>query len=199
MGREALVRARIDGAAGAAGETGEVKALLEARELILRGPIRRRYPTAAMREVRVRDSSLTFDCAGETVTLDLGARAAASWAAAITRPPPTLRAKLGLDKGATALLVGDCGDADLAQALDGVRTDDPAAADMVVARIDGPDDLAVAQAAAGSLPLWAVYPKGRSVVFGDTAIRTALRAAGWRDTKSCAVSDRLTATRYVTG
>lgn len=196
MGREALVRVRIDGEAG---ETGQVKALLESRELILRGPIRRRYPTAALREVRVQDSWLAFECGGETVALDLGARAAAYWATAISRPPPTLRAKLGLDKGAAALLVGDCDDADLAEALAGARTDEPADAGMVIARIDGPDDLAAARAAAGSLPLWAVYPKGRSVTFGDTAIRTELRAAGWRDTKSCAVSDRLTATRYVPG
>ena len=48
----------------------------------------------------------------------------------------------------------------------------------------------------GALPLWTVYPKGKAGQFGDTAIRTALRDAGWRDTKSCAVSERLTATRY---
>ena len=42
--------------------------------------------------------------------------------------------------------------------------------------------------------LWAVYPKGGAM---DAAVRTALRAAGWRDAKACAVSERLTATRYL--
>ncbi|MBN9020688.1 MAG: hypothetical protein J0H08_01005, partial [Rhizobiales bacterium] len=84
----------------------------------------------------------------------------------------------------------------LAEALDGVLVDEAGQASMAIARIDDGADLARAQAACGSLPLWAVYPKGKAVPFGDAAIRTALRAAGWRDTKSCAVSDRLTATRY---
>ena len=44
--------------------------------------------------------------------------------------------------------------------------------------------------------LWTIYPKGRGVAFGEREIRTVLRAAGFRDTKSCAVSGLLTTTRY---
>jgi hypothetical protein len=43
---------------------------------------------------------------------------------------------------------------------------------------------------------WAVYPKGTGVAFGDSEIRSLLRALGFRDSKSCSVSERLTATRY---
>ena len=70
---------------------------------------------------------------------------------------------------------------------------------MLIARIDDADDLAKALAEHGAmpqLPLWAIYPKGKQAAFGDAPIRDALRSAGFRDTKSCAVSDRLTATRY---
>jgi hypothetical protein len=70
---------------------------------------------------------------------------------------------------------------------------------MLVACITGPEDLDAAEAMQARyprLPIWAVYPKGRNVPFGDSAIRDTLRAHGFRDTKSCAVSARLTATRY---
>lgn len=191
MGREAVVRAEVGG------EAGEVRALLEAGELILRGDLRRRFPRAEIADLRVEGGALLFRSGGEVVRLALGETSAAAWRKALLTPPPDLRAKLGLAKGAKALLVGACDDAALAAALDGARTEVPAEAAMVVARIDGPEDLAAAQAACGALPLWAVYAKGKAATFGDAAIRTALRAAGWRDVKSCAVSDRLTATRYL--
>lgn len=190
MGREAQGHARVGSEAGA------VKAMLEAHDLILRGDIRRRFPKAALEDLRVDGPSLCFQCAGEAVRLDLGAPVAEAWSRAIATPPPSLRAKLGLAKGARALLIGPCDDPALAEALEGAQTAFPAEAALVIARIDGPDDLAAAQAVCGALPLWAIYPKGKAVPFGDSAIRKTLRAAGWRDTKSCAVSDRLTATRY---
>jgi hypothetical protein len=157
VGREATIHAQVGG------EAGEVHALLESRELILRGAIRRHYPKTAIERVRVDGDALCFIAVGEDVRLELGARSAASWAKAIEEPPH---------------------------------------AAMLIARIDGPDDLAAAMAAQADcpgLPIWAIYPKGKNQTFGDGAIRAALRAAGFRDTKSCAVSDRLTATRYARG
>jgi hypothetical protein len=196
MGREAIVQAEVGS------EAGEVRALLESDELILRGAIRRRFGRLALEGVAVEGGDLRFTCAGETVRLALGARLARVWAEAIARPPPSLRAKLGLDEGARALLLGTFGDAALAEALDGVLVEHGADAAMLIACIAGPADLAAAcavHAAYPCLPLWAVYPKGRGVAFGDGAIRAALRAEGFRDSKSCAVSDRLTATRYSPG
>lgn len=192
MGKEADVRAEVNDASG------KVHALLERDELILRGDIRRRFPRAALQNVAVVDGVLSFTGAGQVVRLHLG-DAAQTWHTAITTPPPSLRAKLGLDRGAKALLYGACDDAELAAALDGVVTDDAAQAAMLVACILGPEDLAAAQSIQArypALPIWTVYPKGRNVLFGDGAIRDTLRALGFRDTKSCAVSPRLTATRY---
>ena len=190
MGREALVHVQVGG------EADEVKALLETQDLILRGRIRRRFPMTAMTNVRAEGATLHFSCNGETVALSLGAKAAEAWAKAIAAPPPSLRAKLGLAKAGKALLVGRCDDPALAEALDGALVDDLGEATIAIARVDSREDLAKALAACGALPLWTVYPKGKAGQFGDTAIRTALRDAGWRDTKSCAVSERLTATRY---
>lgn len=193
MGREALVHAE------AGDEAGEVRALLESSELILRGAIRRRYPRRLLDGVTVEGDTLCFSCAGEAVRLHLGTRAAEAWSKAIATPPPSLRAKLGLGKGAPALLVRSFDDDALVEALDGVLVGNGAAAATMIACIRGPDDLTMALAIHAEHPgiaLWAIYEKGRGVTFGDGQIRAALRAAGFRDTKSCAVSDRLTATRY---
>ncbi|MFT4040514.1 MAG: hypothetical protein QM692_20205 [Thermomicrobiales bacterium] len=193
MGKEADIRAEVDDAAG------EVRALLERDELILRGEIRRRFPRTAMHDIAATDGMLTFTGAGQQVRLHLGDPAAERWFAALTTPPPSLRAKLGLATGARALLVGACDDPELAAALDGALTEDGAEAAMLVACITGPEDLAAVEAVQAKhpcLPIWAVYPKGRGVTYGDTAIRETLRAHGFRDTKTCAVSTKLTATRY---
>jgi hypothetical protein len=152
-----------------------------------------------LERVTAQDDVLCFTYAEELVRLHLGARTAEAWAKAIATPPPTLRAKLGLDKGARALLVGSFDDDDLAEALEGALVDDPTAAAMLIACVKAPEDLLAAraiQAAHDGLPLWTIYRKGRGVAFGESDIRAMLRAEGLRDTKSCAVSDLLTATRY---
>jgi len=193
MGREASVYVEVGR------EVGEARALLESSELILRGEVRRRLPKASMEDVSVDGDLLRLRVAGETITLHLGAKLAQSWASAIAKPPPSLRAKLGLGNGARALLVGEIADGALAEATEGLLVTDGAMAQMMIAVIDSPSDLVNAQrihAGFPGMPLWTVYAKGRGVAFGEAAIRAMLREAGFRDTKSCAVSDRLTATRY---
>jgi hypothetical protein len=92
LGKEADIHAEVGDAAG------EVHALLERDELILRGDIRRRFPRTALEDLRVTDGVLSFTGAGQAVRLHLG-DAAATWYTAITTPPPSLRTKLGLDRG----------------------------------------------------------------------------------------------------
>lgn len=193
MGREAIAQAEIGS------ESGEVRVLLESQELILRGNIRRRFPREALTDVHVDEDALCFQAMGESVRLYLGATVAAAWAKAIATPLPSLKAKLGLAKGGQALCVGTFDDPLLDEAVNDSRAQDIARADMIIARVDGLSDLEAAlaiHAASPLLPLWAVYPKGSGVTFGDSHIREILRAAGFRDSKSCAVSPRLTATRY---
>lgn len=190
MGREALVMATVGG------ERGEVRALLEPQEVILRGALRRRFPRAAIDDLQVADGALLFRCQGSAVRLELGDVAASAWLRALHTPPPSLRDKLGLKEGVRGVIVGPCDDPELAAAIEGASTASPGEAAMVIARVDTAEDLVRARAISDRLPLWAVYPKGASAAFGDTQVRTLLRAAGWRDTKTCAVSARLSATRY---
>lgn len=193
MGREALTHAEVGGVRG------EVRALLESGELVLRGAIRRHFPRSALVGVTAHEDRLCFTCAGEEVQLYLGPKTAAAWAKAIAAPPPTLRAKLGLDKGGRALVLGAFDDKALTEAVTGARAQDAATADMIVACIRSSDELRAARdlhKAHERLPLWTIYPKGSGVAFGERDVRAFLRAEGLRDTKSCAVSDRLTATRY---
>lgn len=190
MGREARVEATI----GA--ERGSVTVLLESDALILRGGPRRRWRRDAIRDIAVDGDGVTFQAGTETVRLAFPPGLAANWAKAMTTPPSSLAAKLGLSKGARALLVGPCHDTDLLAALDGATAVDPVGAALAIAVVETPEALAAAVAASGRLPLWVVHPKGRGVVFGDTAIRAEMRRSGYRDAKACAVSQRLTATRY---
>jgi hypothetical protein len=189
MGREAEAVAEVGN------EKGVVKALLEPQELILRGAIRRRFPRSTITALAVDGATLRFLAEDEPVIIYLGEKAAISWAKAIEAAAPTLRSKLGLEK-LKVLFIGNCDDAELQAALDGSLTDDPSAANLIVARIDGAEDLTAAQAAAPGLPIWTVFQKGKGCAFGETAIRTAFRNAKYRDTKRCAVSDRLTALRF---
>jgi hypothetical protein len=190
MGKEAITQAHVGQ------ESGEVKALLESNELILRGTIKRRFPKSAIADVRVTETGLAFSCAGEIVVLALGVPVATAWAKAIAKEPPGLKAKLGLADGATAIVLGSVEDTALVTALEGCRRDSTIGADMIIALITCADDLATARGMAAGRPIWAIYPKGGKATFGDAAIRANMRANGFKDTKSCAVSDLLTGTRY---
>lgn len=195
MGREALAHAQVGATAD------EVKALLESTELILRGPaLRRRYALATMSDVAVQGDALCFRAGGEAVQLTLGAAEAAAWQRKLLTPPPTLAAKLGVSADAPALVLGTVDDAALAQALQGATTRRAADAALLIALVYSEADLQRAVARHAPLAtrvMWVVHGKGKAAPLGDTAIRAALRAQGYVDNKTSAVSERLTATRYV--
>lgn len=193
MGREAIVQAEVGSAAG------EVKLLLEADALILRGAIRRHFARSRLESLRIDSDLLRFDYAGESVALHLGASAAAKWMAAIQQVPPSLREKLGLARDRAYWVGRPATEPELIAAIDGACASSPNEAAVLLGMVEQSADLdalVASQPLPARLPLWAFYPKGKGVSFGDAAIRTALRGAGYRDTKSCAVSARLTATRY---
>ena len=75
MGREALCTARV----GA--ETAEVTALLESTTVVLRGAIKRKWPIAALQNLRIEGEELRFEAGDEAVALVLGA----AWAAPARR------------------------------------------------------------------------------------------------------------------
>lgn len=193
MGREAQARVTFRGT------TAEARLLLEGTELILRGGHKAKLPRDGIAGVSADTDGLRLSAAGETLHAALPEAEAARWAKALTTPPPSLASKLGVGPDKPALVLGSVDVAVLALALAGATTFDAGAASVVLATIGSAEDLDRARVAAEAcgLALWCVYPKGKAVNFGDAAIRTSMRAAGWIDTKVSAVSERLTATRYV--
>lgn len=199
MGREATCRCLMeDGEAESGGA--EVTALLETHELILRGGVKRRWPLDQLDAVRADGAMLRFSAGGEAVALELGADGAQSWAKKMTAPQPTLRDKLGLSSAKRALVVGEIIDADLAAAVDAGKAGDDAKTVCALAMVRDEAELTaaleMAERLAPGLPIWLVYGKGPKVAFGDAAVRGVMRARGYRDSKSCAVSAEWTATRY---
>lgn len=191
MGREALCACRW----GA--ETGEVKALLESSELILRGDIRRKVPLADLKSVRVEDKDLCFKVGRESVALSLGATIAGSWAKKIAMPAPSLREKFGLKDGAKALAIGPLSDSVLAAALDGATTASRGKAAIAVAVVENEKDLGKAiRRCPFGMPIWIVHRKGKAAAYGETPIRAAMRAEGFIDTKVSAVSADFSALRF---
>lgn len=192
MGREAICTIHFRGGAA------KGKALLEGETLILRGDIRGRISRSAITAIEVQGDKLTLVADGQPLALDLGANEAARWQAALLKPAPTLAVKLGISPASQVLVIGELCDSDLAAAVDSARAPSLRDAHMLLAVVLAARDLDDALAAARmapTLPLWCVYRKGEAPVSGSM-IRDRLRNEGMIDTKSCAISERLTATRY---
>jgi len=201
MGREAKVECQWGD------EAGQCKVLLESQELIVRGAIRRRVALASLSHIFAEENRLRFRVGPDEVFLDLGSKAAQSWAKAITTPLPSLAAKLGISKTSRLLLIGGVEDEALkaatAEAASSIRGGAPKPeTDLVLASIrTGADlDQLLDHLSAFSPtvpPLWIIYPKGKKAEVGETTIRERLRGRGFIDTKVASVSELLTALRFV--
>lgn len=197
MGREASCTARVGS------ETAEVHALLESTTVVLRGALKRKWAIAALQNLRAAGEELQFDVDGEAVALALGEKEAGKWLAKLQTPPPTLAAKLGVSAENPALLIGPTVgtlDPALAEALSHGLTGNVKAARMLVAVISKPGELermADFHATMLCKTVWVVHQKGPAAFPSDAEIRTELRSRGYVDNKTSAVSDKLTATRYV--
>ncbi len=193
MGREAV------GTADWRGETAEVRALLESQEIILRGGIRARLPRSGITAVTSEGGRLRLLSGGEPLVLTLGEVEADRWVTALLKPPPSLAAKLGISDAKRAFVIGVADDEALSAALDGASTDALGDAAILVAVLRDEADLEASFGVAESvpqLPVWFVSPKGGTGPVGAGEVRAYLRERGYVDSKSSAVSDRLTATRY---
>jgi hypothetical protein len=198
MGREAICVCNW------AGDTVEVKALLESNEVILRGAIRKRLPFRELQEVKAQSDRLCFTVGREPVQLFLGLSAAGKWAAAITSPPQSLAKKLGVTNKTVVRIIGTVRDRALNSALEEAARNSAGDADLpdlMVACVDTPESLheALLQAKAQlakSVPIWVVYPKGPGHPLNESMIRSLLRASGMMDTKVASVSTKLTALRF---
>jgi hypothetical protein len=184
-------------------ETAEATALLESTTVVLRGALKRKWDIAALQNLRVDGEALCFEAADEAVALALGEKEAARWLKKLQTPPPTLAAKLGVSAENPALLIGPTVgtlDPALAEALAQGLTGNVKEARMLVAVISKPDELArMADFHATMLckTVWVVHQKGPGAFPSDGEVRMELRSRGYVDNKTSAVSDKLTATRYV--
>ncbi|TWB16767.1 hypothetical protein FBZ89_113177 [Nitrospirillum amazonense] len=199
MGLQAVCHATWAGGAGEGG-AGEVKALLESRELILRGEVRRTVPVAAIIAVTVEGDDLVLSTPDGPLILTLGADAATRWAKKLTTPPPSLAQKLGVGPATPVLVIGTVDDPALAEALADAVAATPAEARLALAVVRNAADLERAVAAHAALPpgaaLWLIHGKGPKATFGEAPVRAWMRATGFMDTKVSAVSATLSATRY---
>jgi hypothetical protein len=192
MGREARCRARWPG-----GE-GEVKALLETHELIIRGERSARWPLEDLADVVADGGSLRFATPDGPVSLELGP-AALSWARKMTTPPPTLAEKLGLGPERRVQVVGEIDEPVLEVALaPALALAGEAKVSLgVVASLADLDRLLEAHAALpADAPVWVLNVKGPKSPFGENAVRAEMRARGFMDNKTASVSTQLTGTRY---
>lgn len=191
MGREATGHLRFGGAEGAG------KLLLEAEVLILRGAVRAQLPRTALTGWRAEGDRLVIETPEGAIVADLPAGEAARWLAALARPAPGLAAKLGIGPESPVWLVLPATDPALIDAI-GPHAAAPDLARLALAELSGPPALEAALAAlqARPLPFWAVTVKGPASPLPEARARLAFRDLGWRDAKSCAVSPRLSATRW---
>jgi hypothetical protein len=195
MGREATCQCNW------AGATGNVKALLETSDLILRGEIRKRIPFSELRDVKARSGRLCFTVAGDAVELFLGADQAEKWSKKITSPPPSLARKLGITGESVVRILGDAADESLHLALAEAARITDRNPDLILACVKTPKDLQSALTKAHSqvsegVPLWLIYPKGPGHPLSESMIRSALVPRGLVDTKVAAVSAALAAIRF---
>ena len=197
MGREALCTVRVGN------DSAEATALLESTTVVLRGAIKRKWDIAALQALRVQDGELRFTHGDEAVALALGEKEAERWLKKLQTPPPTLAAKLGVSAENPALLIGPTVgtlDPALAEALAGGITTNMREARMLVAVLSSASELPrMAEFHADMLcnTVWVVHPKGPGADPSDAMVRIAMRGWGYVDNKTSAVSDKLTATRYV--
>jgi hypothetical protein len=194
MGLEAKCRCRWSGGSG------DVKALLEAHELILRGNIRRRFPISEISDLRTRGDNLHFKHSSVEFTLELGAEQALRWARKIATPPPSLAKKLGVTPTSKVMLIGPLEDVVLQEALkDGIATGMEEARLSLAVVYDEPaleNALRLHESLAAGTAIWIVHKKGRKAAFGEGPVRSYMRSVGYRDNKVSAVSDAHSATRY---
>jgi len=184
-----------------AGTAVEVKALLETREMILRGGLRKRIPLAEIQQVKTEPGRLCFTVSGEKVQLHLGA-VAENWADAITSAPPSLARKLGILNTTIVRMIGEPFDEALSEALAEASGIASKGASLIVACLDSVESLHSALRSAEpqlhrQVPICIVYPKGPGHAINEDAVRSLLRDNGMIDTKVASVSAKYTALRFI--
>jgi len=181
-------------------ESRHAHALLENRKLTLSGAFRKTLPAAELTDPRAVNHELLFEHDGLSYALFLPEGQAEKWLAKLTAEPPSLAQKLGVDSEHRALVYGHIEDAALNGALLNAVTTDPMRAALSIAVARTPADLNAALAGVTQhlphAPVWIVYPRDAQSRLPESTVRSHMRALNFVASKSCAVSDTLTALRF---
>jgi hypothetical protein len=183
-----------------AGQSASAKVLLETRELVVRGAIRRRVPLASLTQISVHEGRLHFQAGGDEVSLALGQELAQSWARKIAAPPPSLASKLGIHGQSKILVLGEYESEELEAALAEAAAQTSKDPELIVisAGTQGELDRSLKRATAYAArpAIWIVYRKGPRGELPEAEIRNTLRGLGFMDTKVASVSATHTALRF---
>ena len=193
MGLEALCIARH------AGREGEGKLLLEAEELLFRGPFRLKLPLKGT-QVRVERGELVVGSAEGEARFALGAEAT-KWQLKIRYPKPR-SGKLGIKSGLRVAILNlddELLPVEIAEAGAELLTR-PKQCDLIFLGVHAEPDLAAIARMEAQLvrngAVWVVYPKGVKYIT-EAMVRKAMLDAALVDVKVCAFSEKLTALKAV--
>lgn len=193
MGREAVAVCHWNG------DVAEARLHLDSAALQVRGEMKLDIPRGQIKDVELVEEGVRVNTYGPALVMEFGAADAAQWHKALLKTPPTLAEKLGVSADKPAFVLGEFADAPLEQALTGATVSKADDAAILIAIVMEEPDLRAASDLAMAHPgkhIWLVHRKGKAAVVGDTMIRTHMRALGFIDSKTSAVSDQLTTTRY---
>jgi len=120
----------------------------------------------------------------------------------LTTPPPSLAKKLGIAEDSIVRMIGPVDDEPLRAALSVAKSIADERADLILARVNTPEELVeafrtTAHQLAARVPIWFIYPKGKGHALTESEVRSTALAMGIVDTKVAAVSSALTALRFV--
>lgn len=193
MGREAVAVCHWRG------EVAEAKLHLDSASLSLRGEIHLDIPRAHIWDVTLVEGGLRVLTNGPELVMEFGEVEAMRWRKALLKMPPTLAEKLGISADVPAFVMGDFTDEPLETAFVGATVNNAKDAMILIAILM--EEAALHHASTLALAhldkhIWMVHRKGKAAVVGDTMIRGHMRGLGFIDSKTSAVSDQLTATRY---
>jgi hypothetical protein len=196
MGKEAILTVRVDD------QSAECTVALEAKELIVRGALKGRYPLTELTALTVRAEWLEFRHDGKVIAIRVGTKAG-DWLHAIQNPRSRI-AKLGIAATSKVCLLGDV-EPDAAEEI-AATLGAPAARrlgkdiDVALLFASEPDDLSRLPTIEPKLAVggacWVLWPKGRKD-FAHEHVVAAARDAGLVQTRSIGFSDRRSGLRLV--
>jgi hypothetical protein len=199
MGYEAHCEVRVDG------QTARAKAVLEQKDLIVRGPLRLSVPFARITEASASDGWLRIRFDGRSAEIGLGA-AAQKWVRRITDPPSRLD-KFGVKPGQRILVLGRVETSfvdELRQAgVTVLRRDSGSGgpgADVIFFAVEHRESLDDLKTLASRIvpagAIWTLRRKGQGGV-SEAETMAAGKRAGLVDVKVVSFSDTLTAEKFV--